>query len=191
MGQNDLPFEYTVDRIPSFIFYPSKGKSSSVLFPPKQLVTEENLIEFIIDNSTPCVRKMISSMTCEGKCLQDNIVSVSSHIKKLNRVVKFTQYSIGELNREFIYKPKTLAKRKSGLKLLGRLKIHLIRLKMKHKCESNYLTQLVRKRTEAVVNSPKAIKNILNIFLRKNPVKDRVIVKGGVRKQRENRKDEL
>lgn len=190
MGQNDLPFEYTVDRIPSLIFFPSRKKSSSILFPPKQLVSEENLVEFIIENSSPCVRKMILSLACEGKCLQENIFSTSSHIRKLNRLIKFTKYSISEINHECIRKPNSLAKRKIGLRLLGRLKAHLIRLKIEQECESNYLTHLIRKRTATPVNNPNKMKKIRSIFLRTG-IKDRVIVKGNVKKQQRTRKDEL
>ena len=148
MGQNDLPFEYTVDRIPSLIFYPSERKSSSVLFPPKEMVSEINLLKFIIDNSSPNVRRIISSIGCNEKCLQDNIFSISSHIKQLNRRIMITRYNINDISGHILWDSKKSTKGKKNLKILNMLKSNLTRLKNELHSDSVFLSNLIRKRNE-------------------------------------------
>ncbi|XP_058796273.1 thioredoxin domain-containing protein 11 [Phymastichus coffea] len=47
---NDLPWEYTMNRYPSILFFPAKRKEDSTLFPTNLQITVGNLLSFILAN---------------------------------------------------------------------------------------------------------------------------------------------
>ncbi|XP_012271941.1 thioredoxin domain-containing protein 11 [Orussus abietinus] len=47
---NDLPWEYSMNRYPSILFFPAKGKSDSTVFPHSSPVTVQNLFRFVLAN---------------------------------------------------------------------------------------------------------------------------------------------
>ncbi|KAL6482491.1 hypothetical protein MHYP_G00105710 [Metynnis hypsauchen] len=48
VGLNDLPWEFMVDHLPSFLFFPKHRKQMSVKFPDSAPVTVPNLLRFIL-----------------------------------------------------------------------------------------------------------------------------------------------
>lgn len=142
VGLNDLPFEYQVDRVPSIVFYPANKKSSSTLFPPKLPISESNLIEFIVKHSSPSVLKLISSMVCQGKCLQRRLLSKFSHVRTLSRSIKRTLVNTHDAHRQFLMCPKSAMKCKLS-KTLGQLTKKLVLMKLELKLNSKILSILI------------------------------------------------
>lgn len=62
---NDLPWEFTVHRFPSIIFFPSVLKSESHIFPPSTEVTVPNLVQFVLSNLSPEERVWTLLVVCE------------------------------------------------------------------------------------------------------------------------------
>ncbi|XP_060755336.1 thioredoxin domain-containing protein 11 isoform X2 [Neoarius graeffei] len=53
VGLNDLPWEFMVDQLPTFLFFPRHRKHMSVKFPENTRVTLSNLVRFILNHSSP------------------------------------------------------------------------------------------------------------------------------------------
>ncbi|XP_067354962.1 thioredoxin domain-containing protein 11 isoform X1 [Channa argus] len=51
VARNDLPWEFMVDHVPSFLFFPRYRKHYSVKFPDELPITLPNLLRFILRNS--------------------------------------------------------------------------------------------------------------------------------------------
>ncbi|XP_057319444.1 thioredoxin domain-containing protein 11 [Microplitis mediator] len=47
---NDLPWEYTINRFPSILFFPAKKKEDSTIFPSNLPITIPNLLSFVLSN---------------------------------------------------------------------------------------------------------------------------------------------
>ncbi|KAK3911975.1 Thioredoxin domain-containing protein 11 [Frankliniella fusca] len=62
---NDLPWEFTVHRFPSILFFPSRLKSDSYIFPASTEITVQNLVQFILSNLTPEERVWALLVVCE------------------------------------------------------------------------------------------------------------------------------
>lgn len=62
---NDLPWEFTVHRFPSIIFFPAVLKSDSHIFPASTEVTVQNLVQFILSNLSPEERVWTLLVVCE------------------------------------------------------------------------------------------------------------------------------
>ncbi|KAH7640224.1 disulfide isomerase-like protein [Dermatophagoides farinae] len=67
---NDLPWEYTVDRYPTIIFFPARKRSNSVTYPPSKAVDRSGLFKFILDNAQQSVRLRMSIALCQKSCLK-------------------------------------------------------------------------------------------------------------------------
>lgn len=62
---NDLPWQFTVHRFPSIIFFPAVLKSESHIFPSGTEVTVPNLVQFVLSNLTPEERVWALLVVCE------------------------------------------------------------------------------------------------------------------------------
>ncbi|XP_062865805.1 thioredoxin domain-containing protein 11 [Trichomycterus rosablanca] len=51
VGVNDLPWEFMVDHLPTFLFFPKHRKHMSVKFPENLRITLPNLVRFIVQHS--------------------------------------------------------------------------------------------------------------------------------------------
>lgn len=82
---NDLPWEFTVDKYPSILFFPAKRKPHSVKFPHILPITPVNLLHFVLMNAQPEIRWKISLQLCNKRCIIHNYVKTSSKIPHLFR----------------------------------------------------------------------------------------------------------
>lgn len=82
---NDLPFEYTVDRYPTILFFPAKRKMDSISFPANTPISTTSLVQFILMNSQSHVRLQITLQLCNRRCLLNNLFSSRSHIRSFYR----------------------------------------------------------------------------------------------------------
>ncbi|XP_052459593.1 thioredoxin domain-containing protein 11 isoform X2 [Carassius gibelio] len=51
VGQNDLPWEFMVDHVPSVLFFPRHRKQMSVKFPENMPMTVPNLLRFVLQHT--------------------------------------------------------------------------------------------------------------------------------------------
>ncbi|KAM3916664.1 thioredoxin domain-containing protein 11 [Leptodactylus fuscus] len=52
IAQNDLPWEFMVDRVPTILFFPQNRKENSVKYPEDEQITVPNLLRFILKYAT-------------------------------------------------------------------------------------------------------------------------------------------
>lgn len=52
IAQNDLPWEFMVDRVPTIMFFPQNRKDNSVKYPEDEPITVPNLLRFILKYAT-------------------------------------------------------------------------------------------------------------------------------------------
>jgi thiol-disulfide isomerase/thioredoxin len=86
--KNDLPFEYTVDRYPTILFFPAKRKTESVVYPHNMPITTTSLVQFVLGQGQPVVRYQTSFQLCNRPCLGKNLASYSSQWRRLSRRIK-------------------------------------------------------------------------------------------------------
>ncbi|XP_074867164.1 thioredoxin domain-containing protein 11 isoform X2 [Carettochelys insculpta] len=90
--QNDLPWEFMTDRLPTILFFPSKRKDKSVKFPEDFSVTLPNLLKFILHyshlpsaalDSEPCTKDYPQKEMLQ----QEHIAHLKREIQKLRSEV--------------------------------------------------------------------------------------------------------
>ncbi|GIX74866.1 thioredoxin domain-containing protein 11 [Caerostris extrusa] len=105
--ENDLPWEYTVEKYPTIMFFPAKRKSESMEFPSHLQISMTNLLHFVLVHTQPKVRWMVSMEMCNRDCIAHNLIMSSKELRRLFREQKslindlhFTQF--------IIYRPKKI-----------------------------------------------------------------------------------
>lgn len=81
---NNLPFEYSVDRYPTLMLFPSKRKSESVTFPANMPITTSSLLQFVLANVQEKVKYQSSFQLCNRECLKRNFLAHHVESKELN-----------------------------------------------------------------------------------------------------------
>ncbi|XP_020942259.1 thioredoxin domain-containing protein 11 isoform X1 [Sus scrofa] len=100
VSQNDLPWEFMVDRLPTVLFFPCNRKDLSVKYPEDLPITLPNLLRFILHHSNPASsapRNPAHPPTKE--CLQSEAVLQQGHISHLEREIQKLRAEIGALQR--------------------------------------------------------------------------------------------
>ncbi|XP_070635775.1 thioredoxin domain-containing protein 11 isoform X2 [Bos indicus] len=99
VSQNDLPWEFMVDRLPTVLFFPCNRKDLSVKYPEDLPITLPNLLRFILHHSDPASapRNLAGPPTAE--CLQSEAVLQQGHIAHLEREIRKLRAEIGTLQR--------------------------------------------------------------------------------------------
>ncbi|XP_027383177.1 thioredoxin domain-containing protein 11 isoform X2 [Bos indicus x Bos taurus] len=99
VSQNDLPWEFMVDRLPTVLFFPCNRKDLSVKYPEDLPITLPNLLRFILHHSDPASdpRNLAGPPTAE--CLQNEAVLQQGHIAHLEREIRKLRAEIGTLQR--------------------------------------------------------------------------------------------
>ncbi|XP_053413159.1 thioredoxin domain-containing protein 11 isoform X3 [Nycticebus coucang] len=98
VSQNDLPWEFMVDRLPTVLFFPCNRKDLSVKYPEDLPITLPNLLRFILHHSNPIPpRNMADPPTKE--CLQSEAVLQQGHISHLEREIQKLRAEISSLQR--------------------------------------------------------------------------------------------
>ncbi|GFY73479.1 thioredoxin domain-containing protein 11 [Trichonephila inaurata madagascariensis] len=103
--ENDLPWEYTVEKYPTIIFFPVKRKSDSVEFPAHLQISMTNLLHFVLVHTQPKVRWKVSMEMCNRECIAHNLIMSSKELRRLFREHKslINDLHIAQL---IIYRPK-------------------------------------------------------------------------------------
>ncbi|XP_042905850.1 thioredoxin domain-containing protein 11 [Parasteatoda tepidariorum] len=86
--ENDLPWEYTVEKYPTIIFFPAKRKADSVEFPAHMEITLTNLLHFVLIHSQPKVRWLVSMEMCNRDCVAHNLIMSAKEQRRLYRELK-------------------------------------------------------------------------------------------------------
>ncbi|NWI99631.1 TXD11 protein, partial [Crypturellus undulatus] len=92
--QNDLPWEFMTDRLPTILFFPHQRKEQSVKFPEDFPVNLPNLLKFILHHSS-----LSSSDPCTKDCLRKETALQQGHISHLEREIQKLRLEISALHQ--------------------------------------------------------------------------------------------
>ncbi|XP_052535424.1 thioredoxin domain-containing protein 11 isoform X1 [Tympanuchus pallidicinctus] len=92
--QNDLPWEFMTDRLPTILFFPQQRKDQSVKFPEDFPVSLPHLLKFILHHSS-----LSSSEPCTKECLHKETVLQQGHISHLEQEIQKLRSEIRALHQ--------------------------------------------------------------------------------------------
>ncbi|XP_036266990.1 thioredoxin domain-containing protein 11 isoform X3 [Pipistrellus kuhlii] len=98
VSQNDLPWEFMVDRLPTVLFFPCNRKDLSVKYPEDLPITLPNLLKFILHHSDPAFIPQNLANPPTKECLQREAV-LQQHISHLEREIQKLRAEINTLLR--------------------------------------------------------------------------------------------
>ncbi|XP_075851224.1 thioredoxin domain-containing protein 11 isoform X2 [Microcebus murinus] len=99
VSQNDLPWEFMVDRLPTVMFFPCNRKDLSVKYPEDLPITLPNLLRFILHYSNPVSPWNMVADPPTKECLQSEAVAQQGHISHLEREIQKLRAEISSLQR--------------------------------------------------------------------------------------------
>ncbi|XP_070269071.1 thioredoxin domain-containing protein 11 isoform X2 [Myotis yumanensis] len=99
VSQNDLPWEFMVDRLPTVLFFPCNRKDLSVKYPEDLPITLPNLLRFILHHSDPASVPQNLANPSTKECLQSEAVLQQRHISHLEREIQKLRAEISTLQR--------------------------------------------------------------------------------------------
>ncbi|XP_036166866.1 thioredoxin domain-containing protein 11 isoform X6 [Myotis myotis] len=99
VSQNDLPWEFMVDRLPTVLFFPCNRKDLSVKYPEDLPITLPNLLRFILHHSDPASVPQNLASPSTKECLQSEAVLQQAHISHLEREIQKLRAEISTLQR--------------------------------------------------------------------------------------------
>ncbi|XP_044928085.1 thioredoxin domain-containing protein 11 isoform X2 [Mustela putorius furo] len=99
VSQNDLPWEFMVDRLPTVLFFPCNRKDRSVKYPEDLPITLPNLLRFILHHSDPASAPQNLANPPTKECLQSEAVFPQGHISHLEREIWKLRAEISTLQR--------------------------------------------------------------------------------------------
>ncbi|XP_075686228.1 thioredoxin domain-containing protein 11 isoform X2 [Rhinoderma darwinii] len=86
IAQNDLPWEFMVDRIPTIMLFPQNRKDNSVKYPENEQITVPNLLRFILKYATLPTAAADPPASCPTHYLQykeDHVGYLEREIQRL------------------------------------------------------------------------------------------------------------
>ncbi|XP_075420398.1 thioredoxin domain-containing protein 11 isoform X2 [Tenrec ecaudatus] len=95
VAQNDLPWEFMVDRLPTVLFFPCNRKDLSVKFPEDLPITLPNLLKFILHHSNPA---WSLASTPAPECQRSEAALQQGHISHLEREIQKLRAEISSLH---------------------------------------------------------------------------------------------
>nr|XP_020022842.1 thioredoxin domain-containing protein 11 isoform X2 [Castor canadensis] len=99
VSQNDLPWEFMVDRLPTILFFPCNRKDLSVKYPGDLSITLPNLLRFILHHSDPASAPPSLGPPSTEECLQSKAVLKQGHIAHLEKEMQRLREERGSLHR--------------------------------------------------------------------------------------------
>nr|XP_004057261.4 thioredoxin domain-containing protein 11 isoform X4 [Gorilla gorilla gorilla] len=99
VSQNDLLWEFVVDRLPTVLFFPCNRKDLSVKYPKDLPITLPNLLRFILHHSDPASSPQNVANSPTKECLQSEAVLQRGHISHLEREIQKLRAEISSLQR--------------------------------------------------------------------------------------------
>ncbi|XP_056390106.1 thioredoxin domain-containing protein 11 [Hyla sarda] len=73
IAQNDLPWEFMVERVPTIMFFPQNRKENSVKYPEDEQITVSNLLRFILKYATLPSTAADPPASCPMHYLEDKV----------------------------------------------------------------------------------------------------------------------
>ncbi|XP_023239102.1 thioredoxin domain-containing protein 11-like [Centruroides sculpturatus] len=157
---HDLPWEFTVDKYPSILFFPARRKPQSVKFPQALPITPVNLLHFVLMNAQPAIRWKISLQLCNKRCKIYNYVKTTSKIPHLFRELHLLLNQL-HFVQENLYKV-----RKMRIFPIGKKSKNLFK-EDKHQLQEDMLTEYHQwlieniKKTKRKIKLARKLQNIL------------------------------
>ncbi|XP_076997903.1 thioredoxin domain-containing protein 11 isoform X5 [Tamandua tetradactyla] len=99
VAQNDLPWEFMVDRLPTVLFFPCNRKDLSVKYPEDLPISLPNLLRFVLHHSDPVSVPQNSANPLTKQCLRSEAVLQQGHISHLEREIQKLRVEISTLHR--------------------------------------------------------------------------------------------
>ncbi|XP_057604725.1 LOW QUALITY PROTEIN: thioredoxin domain-containing protein 11 [Hippopotamus amphibius kiboko] len=99
VSQNDLPWEFMVDRLPTVLFFPCNRKDLSVKYPEDLPITLPNLLRFILHHSDPASTPQNLANPPTKECLQSEAALQQGHISHLEREIQKLRAEISALQQ--------------------------------------------------------------------------------------------
>ncbi|XP_048189211.1 thioredoxin domain-containing protein 11 isoform X1 [Perognathus longimembris pacificus] len=117
VSQNDLPWEFMVDRLPTILFFPCNRKDLSVKYPGDLPITLPNLLRFILHHSDPASAPQ--NLANPQECLQSEVALKQGHMAHLEREMQRLRAERGSLQRAQVQVEGRLSQaRRDGRRLL-------------------------------------------------------------------------
>ncbi|XP_076075013.1 thioredoxin domain-containing protein 11-like [Mytilus galloprovincialis] len=162
---NDLPWQYTIDRYPTLLFFPAHRKAESVKYPETLPLTLPNLIKFVLHHTTHDLRMDTAVDVCTKSCIEKNLRRVSEAIVLNIKRRQLLQNHIEKLKLQYKTR-QTSVRFKSGVKVLS------IRLKKIDKQYKNAFILLKFLKSSQKILDKDKLKNVLesknNIIIEKD-----------------------
>lgn len=86
--RNDLNWQFTALAYPSVIFFPSKRKENSRVFPTNKELNSTSLLNFILSNLSPEQRLRLALNSCDNNCVAKLKLHASHKLKTLDHFIK-------------------------------------------------------------------------------------------------------
>ncbi|XP_066432287.1 thioredoxin domain-containing protein 11 [Eleutherodactylus coqui] len=94
VAQNDLPWEFMVDGVPTIMFFPQNRKDNNVKYPEDKQITVQNLLRFILKYAT----RPSTSADSPASCPMHYIQYKEDHVSYLEREIKRLRAEIDVLH---------------------------------------------------------------------------------------------
>uniref|UniRef100_A0ABI7WA35 Thioredoxin domain-containing protein n=1 Tax=Felis catus TaxID=9685 RepID=A0ABI7WA35_FELCA len=159
VSQNDLPWEFMVDRLPTILFFPCSRKDRSVKYPEDLPITLPNLLRFILHHSDPASSPRSRADPPTKECVRSEAVFQQGHISHLEREIRKLRAEIGALQRaQGQVEAQLSSARRDGHRLLrqkqslearhGLLRLHSEQLRALAERKARELEELARRLQE-------------------------------------------
>ncbi|ELK13528.1 Thioredoxin domain-containing protein 11 [Pteropus alecto] len=159
VSQNDLPWEFMVDRLPTVLFFPCNRKDLSVKYPEDLPITLPNLLRFILHHSDPASVSHNLANRSTKECLRSEAVLQQGHISHLEREIQKLRAEISTLQRAQVQVEAQLSRaRRDEHRLLqqqqtleqqhGLLRLHSEQLQALYEQKTRELEEVARKLQE-------------------------------------------
>ncbi|XP_039089559.1 thioredoxin domain-containing protein 11 isoform X2 [Hyaena hyaena] len=159
VSQNDLPWEFMVDRLPTILFFPCNRKDRSVKYPEDLPVTLPNLLRFVLHHSDPAPAPRGPARPPTPECLRSEAAFQQGHVSHLEREIGKLRAEISALQRaQAQVEARLSSARRDEHRLLrqkraleeqhGLLRLHSEQLRALYERKSRELEELARKLRE-------------------------------------------
>nr|XP_038941730.1 thioredoxin domain-containing protein 11 isoform X1 [Rattus norvegicus] len=122
VSQNDLPWEFMVDRLPTVLFFPCNRKDLSVKYPGDLPITLPNLLRFILHHSDPASAPQgLTTSPPTQECAQSAAVLQREHISHVENAMQELRSEMSSLRRtQEQVEGRLFSARRDGHRLLRR-----------------------------------------------------------------------
>uniref|UniRef100_W5UIV9 Thioredoxin domain-containing protein 11 n=1 Tax=Ictalurus punctatus TaxID=7998 RepID=W5UIV9_ICTPU len=160
VGLNDLPWEFMVDHLPTFLFFPRHRKHMSVKFPENTRVTVPNLVLFIFNHSSTSPQGKAGPkalLEVEFRTLQGEVLSLQRARERLSQQLA----ALWRENRRLVLQTQEMRSHNAELQEQS------TRLEMLYQEKSRQLTEAVKRLQELAEASEDLLKenSLLKVLL--------------------------